>query len=171
MFGRKTLRPHDNCRRPKEPMKRYVVSMALAAGIVAVAWLSGSLRDSNSVHFGTNVIQLNGSNFQQVVLASTTPVLVDFWAPSCAPCRVMVPTISGLADEFHNRVVIGAVNVDDETALADKFNIEGIPAVFIIKDGKPVHQFLGLREKGEFAEVLNQMLSGKPPAASAQEAK
>jgi len=151
-------------------MKRYAVWMALAAGIVAVVWLSGSARDSN-VHFGTNVIQLNGSNFQQVVLASTTPVLVDFWAPSCAPCRVMVPTISGLADEFHNRVVIGAVNVDDETALADKFNIEGIPAVFIFKDGKPVHQFLGLREKGEFAEVLNQVLSGKLPAASAQEAK
>lgn len=139
--------------------------MALATA----AWLTGCAQfDETSVHYGTNVIKLHASNFQQEVVASPKPVLVDFWAPWCGPCRAMVPTISALADEYRGRVVFGSVNVDDETALAEKFNIEGIPAVFIFKDGKPVHQFIGLKEKQEFTDVLNQVLAGKPITAAAQ---
>jgi thioredoxin len=149
-------------------MKRLTISVALVAAVAAVCLTSCAQLDENTVHYGTNVIKLNAANFQQQVVASTKPVLVDFWAPWCGPCREMVPTISALADEYQGRVVFGSVNVDDETALAEKFNIEGIPAVFIFKDGKPVHQLIGLREKPEFQQVLNQVLSGKPVTASAQ---
>ena len=145
--------------------------MASAAGAVAgMVWLSGcaNLHEENSVHYGTNVIKLNAANFQQEVLASTKPVLVDFWAPWCGPCRAMAPTISEIADEYKDRVVVGAVNVDDETALSEKFNIEGIPAVFIFKDGKPVQQLIGLREKQELTDALNQVLTGKVTAAAVQ---
>jgi thioredoxin 1 len=149
-------------------MKRFMISMASVVA-VSVIWLMGCAQlDDNAVHYGTNVIKLNAANFQQEVLASTKPVLVDFWAPWCGPCRAMVPTISALADEYGGRVVFGSVNVDEETSLSEKFNIEGIPAVFIFKDGKPVHQLIGLREKPEFQEVLKQVLSGKPATASAQ---
>jgi thioredoxin 1 len=153
-------------------MKRFTTFMALAAavGVAGVAWLSGCANlghDENSVHYGTNVIKLTVGNFQQEVLASTKPVLVDFWAPWCGPCRAMVPTISALADEYQDRVVFGSVNVDDETALSEKFNIEGIPAVFIFKDGKPVQQLIGLREKQELRDALNQVLTGQVTAVTA----
>ena len=65
--------------------------------------------------------------------------------------------------------MVGSVNVDDETALSEKFNIEGIPAVFIFKDGKPVQQLIGLREKQEFTDALNQLLTGKVTAAATKE--
>lgn len=150
-------------------MKRFTISTSLAATVVAVAWLNGCAQlDSDSVHYSTNVITLNASNFQREVLASTKPVLVDFWAPWCGPCRAMAPTISAIADEYKDRVVVGSVNVDDETALSEKFNIEGIPAVFIFKDGKPVQQLIGLREKQEFTDALNQVLTGKVTAAAVQ---
>ena len=142
---------------------------AAAVAVAGVVWLSGCANlHEESVHYSTNVIKLNAANFQQQVLASTKPVLVDFWAPWCGPCRAMAPTISALADEYKERVVVGSVNVDDETALSEKFNIEGIPAVFIFKDGKPVQQLIGLREKQELTDALNQVLTGKATTAAAQ---
>ena len=149
-------------------MKHLVTYLALLGGAAAIAWVAGCARlDSNSVHYGTNVVKITAANFEQQVTASTKPVLVDFWAPWCGPCRAMVPTISALADEYRDRVVFGSVNVDDETALSEKFNIEGIPAVFIFKNGKPVHQLVGLREKKEFQDLLNQLVSpSSSPTAS-----
>ena len=106
----------------------------------------------------TNLVKLTAANFQAQVLASTKPVVVDFWAPWCGPCRVLGPTISALADEYQGRVVVGKVNVDDETALSEKYGIEGIPAVIIFKGGKPVHTLVGLREKSEYQALLNPLV-------------
>jgi thioredoxin 1 len=114
----------------------------------------------------TNVVRLTGTNFDARVLQSTNPVLVDFWAPWCGPCRALGPSISALADEYQGRVTVGKVNVDDETELSEKYKIDGIPAVFIFKDGKILHQLVGLREKKEFQDLLEPLLPKAPPPAN-----
>src|SRR5262245_24083598 len=100
----------------------------LMIGMSALAgWLlSGCAQvgSSSAQHeSNTNIVKLTSANFQQQVLASTKPVMVDFWAPWCGPCRALAPTISELADEYQGRIVVGKVNVDDESALSQKYDI------------------------------------------------
>ncbi len=140
-------------------LSAFACASLFAAGCAQVGSTNSAQHESN-----TNIVKLTAANFQQLVLASSQPVLVDFWAPWCGPCRMLAPTISELADEYKGRVVVGKVNVDDEAALSQKYGIEGIPAVFIFKDGKPVQNLVGLREKKEYQAVLNP-LAGPAPAA------
>lgn len=139
-----------------------VLALALALGFGCAQMGANSALHESS----TNVVKLTAANFQQQVLASSKPVLVDFWAPWCGPCRALGPTISELADEYKGRVVVGKVNVDDETALSEQYKIEGIPAVLIFKGGKPVENLVGLREKKEYEAVLQTLLG--PSAGPAQ---
>ena len=142
----------------------------LVTGAAALLGLFGGgcaqVNNTSAQHeTNTNIVKLTSANFQQQVLASTKPVVVDFWAPWCGPCRVLGPTISALADEYQGRVVVGKVNVDDEGALAQKYGIESVPAVFIFKDGKPVQTLVGLREKSEYQALLNPLVRPAPSAA------
>jgi thioredoxin 1 len=89
------------------------------------------------------VIHLNSSNFRQEVLESALPVLVDFWAPWCAPCQMMGPVLENMAKEYGGRLKVGKVNVDEESDLAGQFEISGIPAFMIFKGGKAVDAFTG----------------------------
>ena len=130
-----------------------VVVASLFAGGCAQVGSTSAQHESN-----TNIVKLTAATFQQQVLASSKPVLVDFWAPWCGPCRMLAPTISEIADEYKGRVLVGKVNVDDEAALAQKYGIEGIPAVLIFKDGKPVQNLVGLREKKEYQAALNPLV-------------
>jgi thioredoxin 1 len=141
-------------------MKRTILSAALAAGIVA--WLVSGCESAQHDETSTNVVKISAASFNQQVLASSKPVVVDFWAPWCGPCRTLAPTISALADEYQGRAVVGKVNVDDEGSLAEKYKIEGIPAVLIFKDGKLVQSLVGLREKSEYQAVLNPLVTAKP---------
>jgi len=100
------------------------------------------------------VIVLTKDNFEQEVLKSEIPVLVDFWASWCGPCRAVAPIIDELSVEFDGRAKIGKVNVDEEGELTAKFRIMSIPTIMIFKGGQMVEKVIGARTKEEFAKML-----------------
>jgi thioredoxin 1 len=98
-------------------------------------------------------------NFEAEVLKGTGVALVDFWAPWCAPCRMMSPVIDELSVQYDGRVKIGKVNVDEEGELAQRYNIMSIPTLIVFKGGQPVDMIVGLQTKAGLAEKLEKHLS------------
>ncbi|MDD3113671.1 MAG: thioredoxin [Candidatus Izemoplasmatales bacterium] len=92
-------------------------------------------------------LKITQQNFQQEVLNSSVPVIVDFWAAWCRPCMMLGPTIEEIASEFEGAVKVGKVNVDEEGTLANQFRISSIPTIMLFKEGKPVSQVVGLLRK------------------------
>jgi thioredoxin 1 len=106
-----------------------------------------------------NVLELNNQNFQQE-LASGQPLLVDFWAPWCGPCRQLGPTIDRLADQYAGKVKVGKVNVDENSELAIKYDVTTIPRVLVFKGSdKPLQQIVGLTPEAELVKVLDKALA------------
>jgi thioredoxin 1 len=102
-----------------------------------------------------NVLEFTDDNFQAEVLDSSDPVLVDFWAPWCGPCKMIAPTIEELADDYAGKIRIGKVNTDDSPETASNQNISAIPTVMLFKDGKVVERFVGVTPKDRFAAALD----------------
>ncbi|MBI4714297.1 thioredoxin [Candidatus Uhrbacteria bacterium] len=100
---------------------------------------------------------LTTENFDQTVLQSSKPVLVDFWAPWCGPCKIMGPIVEQLAGEIEGAQV-GKVNVDDHSELAQRYNILSIPTFIIFKGGQPVEQFSGTMSKEQLKEKLEKYI-------------
>lgn len=98
-------------------------------------------------------IIITKDNFEEEVLRSDKPVLIDFWASWCGPCRMLAPTIEAIANE-RDDVKVGKVNVDDEGALATAFGIVSIPTVILMKDGKEAARSIGYRQKEELLSML-----------------
>lgn len=94
------------------------------------------------------------NNFEQEVLKSDKPVIVDFWAPWCGPCQMMGPVIKELSEEADGKYIVGKINIDEEAALAERFNIMSIPTIKIFKDGKEVASSLGVVSKGKIKEMM-----------------
>jgi thioredoxin 1 len=101
----------------------------------------------------------NAAHFPRDVLNSMQPVLVDFWAPWCGPCRVLAPTIEELAVEFDGQATVGKVNVDDNPQLAAQYGIRSIPTVLLFQDGQVVDQTVGIVPKQVLAEKLRALVS------------
>ncbi|MBE5958389.1 MAG: thioredoxin [Lachnospiraceae bacterium] len=99
-------------------------------------------------------LKITNSNFKELVMESEQPVLIDFWAPWCMPCRMMSPIIEQLANEYEGKVKVGKVNVDEELELARAFNVMSIPMIALIKDGKVVNSVVGARPKSELEDMI-----------------
>jgi thioredoxin 1 len=107
---------------------------------------------------GDKVQTFTDSNFETSVLKAEPPVLVDFWAEWCGPCKRLGPTIEALADDYAGKVTIGKLNVDDNPNTAIKFQIRSIPAVLLFKNGEVVDQIIGLAPKADLQRVIDRHL-------------
>ena len=101
-------------------------------------------------------LEFNDNNFKEEVLNSDKPVLVDFWAAWCGPCKLLGPTIEELHKEMGDKAKIGKVNVDENQALAAAYGIMSIPTVIILKGGQIVEQFIKKKKKGVYIDALNK---------------
>ncbi|MCX7745596.1 MAG: thioredoxin [Clostridia bacterium] len=104
------------------------------------------------------VIALTKDNFEQEVLKSDTPVVVDFWAPWCGPCRTVAPIIDELANDFENQAKVAKVNVDEQGELAMKYRVLSIPTIIFFKEGQVADKIVGVRSKADFSEMLRKIL-------------
>ena len=107
---------------------------------------------------GANTVEITDTNFETEVSKSNVPVLVDFWAAWCAPCRALAPTVDAIADEYKGRVKVGKLDVDANGSTAAKFNIRGIPTLLVIKDGQVKEQIVGLVDKRAITKALDKHL-------------
>ncbi|MGE0378258.1 MAG: thioredoxin [Planctomycetaceae bacterium] len=105
-----------------------------------------------------NVLEFNDSNFQGSVIESTEPVLVDFWAPWCGPCKMLAPTIDELASDYQGKVRIGKLNTDESRQVAVKHQISAIPTLMLFKGGNVVERVSGLQPKAQLAALLDKHL-------------
>src|SRR5947209_13223043 len=102
-----------------------------------------------------NVLQLTPENWQKEVVESDKPVLVDFWAPWCGPCRALAPTIDKIADKFAGRVKVGKLNTDDNQDTAVRYAISGLPQILIFKNGdQPLERVVGMASENELVQIL-----------------
>ena len=99
-------------------------------------------------------ITLTKQNFETEVLQSDKPVLIDFWAPWCCPCRMLAPAVAQIAEEYEGKAKVCKVNVDDEPELAGRFGIVSIPTVLVFKNGQLSDTLVGLRPKAELEALL-----------------
>ncbi|HMZ06704.1 MAG TPA: thioredoxin [Anaerolineales bacterium] len=103
-------------------------------------------------------IHISDEVFEKVVMQSTLPVIVDFWAPWCNPCKMIAPTLDKLAKEMDGRLVIAKVNTDDHAEWMQKFGIQGIPTLLFVANGKVVHRQVGALPERMLRDVVNQFM-------------
>ena len=101
-----------------------------------------------------SIMQFTDDNFQKEVLESALPVLIDFWAPWCGPCRMIAPMVEQLAIDFQGKVKIGKVNIDNAPDIATKYGISAIPTLMLVKNGKVMEKMVGVRSKEELKALL-----------------
>lgn len=107
----------------------------------------------------SKVIAVTDASFEQEVVQSELPVLLDFWAPWCGPCRMIAPILDELAEEFAGKVKIAKINVDDSKEVATQFAVRSIPTLIIFKNGKAVQTQVGALPKGQLQNLLQQVIA------------
>ena len=105
-----------------------------------------------------NTMEFNENSFEDDVIKSDKPVLVDFWAEWCGPCKMLTPVIDELAEEYSGKAVIGKVNVDNNPTIASEYGIRSIPSLLFFKEGKVQNQIMGAVSKADIAEALNKLI-------------
>jgi len=101
-----------------------------------------------------HVKDMNEAGFEDLVLQSDKPVLADFWAPWCGPCRAMSPAVEAVAEKLANDATVVKVNVDDNPSVSSKYNIRGIPTLILFKDGKEANRLVGLSSQEQIAALI-----------------
>ena len=107
---------------------------------------------------GKNIVVANDLNFDEAVLGSDTPVLVDFAATWCGPCKMIAPLVEQLADEYEGRAKVAKVDIDESPGTASRFGIRGVPTLMVFKGGQVVAQQVGAAPKGKIAELIERSL-------------
>lgn len=105
------------------------------------------------------IVTLTQENFAQKVLQSPTPVLVDFWAEWCGPCKMIAPMLDELADEYSGKITIGKVNIDDHQGLAAEYGVRAIPTLLLFKQGQVAEQIVGARGKRDLKASLDRVVA------------
>ena len=105
----------------------------------------------------SSAVELTNANFDQEVLQSTTPVIVDFWAEWCGPCKMIAPLLDELADEYDGKVKIGKVNVDEQQSLAAQYGVRAIPTLLIFNKGQITEQIVGAKGKRDLKASLDRV--------------
>ena len=114
--------------------------------------------NQESLAVKNEVIHLDDDDFEESVIRSKKPALVDFWADWCQPCHIMAPTVEALAEEYGDRILVGKLDVDANPMTTHKYGIRGIPALLLFKDGQRVLQIVGVQPKEEIARIIEQHL-------------
>ncbi|MEJ2009418.1 MAG: thioredoxin [Acidobacteriota bacterium] len=107
---------------------------------------------------GGNILEFSDQNFEQEVLKSDKPVLVDFWAEWCAPCRMIAPAVEAIAAEYAGKAKVGKLNVDENQSVTSRYNIRSIPTLLVFKDGQIKEQTVGTTSKSNLAKLLDKNL-------------
>jgi len=107
---------------------------------------------------GSHTLEFTDQNFDQEVLKSDQPVLVDFWAVWCAPCRMMAPAVEAIADEYAGRAKVGKLNVDENLSVTSRYQIRGIPTLLLFKNGQIQEQLVGATSKEVISKLLDKHL-------------
>jgi thioredoxin len=107
---------------------------------------------------GGNILEFSDQNFEQEVLKSDKPVLVDFWAEWCAPCRMIASAVEEIAGEYAGRAIVGKLNVDENVSVTSRYNIRSIPTLLIFKNGEIKDQLVGTTSKANLAKLLDKNL-------------
>ena len=110
---------------------------------------------------GPNTLEFTDRDFDDAVLNSDKPVLVDFWADWCGPCKMLNPIINELADAYVERVKVGKVNTDENREVSVRFSVSAIPTVILFNNGEIVERFVGLRSKKDFETALNKVTAAE----------
>lgn len=103
-------------------------------------------------------MHVSDANFDQTVLKSTIPVIVDFWAPWCGPCRMVAPILDKLASEFEGKLLIAKVNTDEHNEWAGKYGVQGIPTMLFVSNGKVIHKQVGALPEAVLRDAVSQFL-------------
>ena len=104
------------------------------------------------------VVVITDAEFDSSVLQSEKPVILDFWAEWCQPCKVLAPTVEEIAGEYENIIKVGKLNVDDNPTTATKYGIRGIPTLLFFKGGKVIQQVTGVKSKAEIKKIIDENL-------------
>ena len=104
------------------------------------------------------VVIVSDDEFEQTVLKSEIPVMLDFWAEWCQPCKMLAPTVEELAEDFKGQLLVGKLNVDDNPTTATTYGIRGIPSLLFIKGGEVVQQLVGVKSKADIKKVIEENL-------------
>jgi len=151
-------------------MRYHVACLALAAAVVVAAVLvrgaeGPATRPAPATEKG-EVIEMaepivgTSANFEAEVIRSSTPVVVDFWASWCGPCRMVSPILDELAGEYEGKVKVVKVNVDEERALANQYRVQAIPTIIFFKDGAAADKVIGAESKASLAERFDKLAGG-----------
>ena len=104
-------------------------------------------------------INLTKDNFDEIALKGDKPVLIDFWASWCGPCKMLTPTVEDLSKDYEGKVTVAKVNVDEEPEIARRYGIMSIPTVFVMKDGQIADNSVGVRPKSYYSSVLDKVIN------------
>ena len=103
-------------------------------------------------------LEITDSNFEETVLKSDKPVMVDFWAGWCGPCRMVGPIIDELSEEYEGKAIIGKIDIDSNQQYAAQFGVRNIPTVLVFKDGELVDRKVGVSSKNDYAEAIDKLI-------------
>jgi thioredoxin 1 len=112
------------------------------------------------------MVEVTDQSFEEDVLKSNVPVLVDFWAEWCAPCKVLIPTVEKVAGEYEGKAKIVKMNIDDNNQVPQRYGIKSIPTLILFKDGSEADRTIGITSKDNIARMIDRALAG--PTASVQ---